>query len=58
MTLTDIVARKAKAQDKPDRLTDEKDMNPEIALSGSKYWRWKYRFAGKEKRLALGVYPD
>ncbi|PUA29869.1 MAG: hypothetical protein B0W54_04795 [Cellvibrio sp. 79] len=26
-------------------------------LNGSKYWRMKYRFGGKEKRLALGVYP-
>ncbi|MGO9004178.1 MAG: Arm DNA-binding domain-containing protein [Beijerinckiaceae bacterium] len=25
--------------------------------SGSRYWRLKYRFAGKEKRLAIGVYP-
>ncbi|WP_369826990.1 Arm DNA-binding domain-containing protein [Nitrosovibrio sp. Nv6] len=26
--------------------------------NGSKYWRFKYRFGGKEKRLAFGVYPD
>ena len=30
----------------------------EVMPNGSKYWRLKYRFAGKEKRLALGVYPD
>ncbi len=30
----------------------------EIAPAGGKYWRLKYRFDGKEKRLALGVYPD
>jgi integrase len=58
MALTDIVVRKAKAQDKPYRLADDKGMYLEVALSGSKYWRWKYRFAGKEKRLALGVYPE
>jgi integrase len=30
----------------------------EVTAAGGKYWRMKYRFGGKEKRLALGVYPD
>jgi hypothetical protein len=30
----------------------------EVLPAGGKYWCWKYRFAGKEKRLALGVYPE
>ncbi|MBM4298416.1 MAG: DUF4102 domain-containing protein [Deltaproteobacteria bacterium] len=30
----------------------------EVAPAGGKWWRWKYRFAGKEKRLSFGVYPD
>ena len=30
----------------------------EVMPNGSKYWRLKYRFLGKEKRLALGVYPE
>jgi integrase len=30
----------------------------EVAPSGGKWWRWKYRVAGKEKRLSLGVYPE
>jgi len=30
----------------------------EIAATGSRWWRFKYRFAGKEKRISLGVYPD
>lgn len=30
----------------------------EVAPNGSKYWRMKYRYAGKEKRLAFGVYPS
>lgn len=30
----------------------------EVMPNGSKYWRLKYRFDGKEKRLALGVYPE
>src|SRR5207249_11906457 len=33
-------------------------MYVEIAPSGGKWWRLKYRYAGKEKRLSLGVYPD
>jgi len=58
MALTDLAVRKAAVRDKPYRLSDEKGLYLEIALSGSKYWRWKFRFAGKEKRLALGVYPE
>lgn len=30
----------------------------EITKAGGRYWRMKYRFAGKVKRLAFGVYPD
>lgn len=40
------------------RKADEKGLYLEIAPSGSKLWRFKYRFAGKEKRLALGAYPE
>ena len=58
MALTDIVVRRAKPRAKPYRLSDEKGQYLEVALTGSKYWRWKYRFAGKEKRLALGVYSE
>jgi len=39
------------------RLGDEKGMYLEVTAAGGKYWRLKYRHAGKEKRLALGVYP-
>lgn len=39
------------------RLSDEKGMYLEVTQAGGKYWRLKYRHAGKEKRLALGVYP-
>lgn len=39
------------------RLSDSQGLYVEVAPSGSRYWRLKYRFAGKEKRLALGVYP-
>ena len=30
----------------------------EISPAGGKWWRWKYRYLGKEKRLSLGTYPD
>ncbi|KIA78807.1 integrase, partial [Chromobacterium piscinae] len=42
----------------PLRLSDEKGMYLEVMPNGSKYWRLKYRFNAKEKRLALGVYPE
>ncbi|WP_374411871.1 tyrosine-type recombinase/integrase [Hydrogenophaga sp.] len=40
------------------RLTDGLGMYLEVTAAGGKYWRMKYRHGGKEKRLALGVYPD
>ncbi|VVE53372.1 tyrosine-type recombinase/integrase [Pandoraea commovens] len=57
MALTDAKARTAKPAEKTYRLADANGMYLEIAPSGAKYWRLKYRFAGKEKRLALGTYP-
>lgn len=57
MALTDTKIRQAELRDKPYRLSDAKGLYLEIHPNGSKYWRLKYRFAGKEKRLALGVYP-
>ncbi|WP_338331007.1 Arm DNA-binding domain-containing protein, partial [Xanthomonas citri] len=40
------------------RLFDGGGLYVEISPKGAKLWRWKYRFGGKEKRLALGVYPE
>ena len=40
------------------RLADGQGMYLEVTAAGGKYWRMKYRHVGKEKRLALGVYPD
>ena len=40
------------------RLADEKGMYLEITAADGRYWRLKYRYAGKEKRLALGVFPE
>jgi len=58
MPLTDVSIRNAKAGDKTVRLFDERGLYLEISPSGGKWWRLKYRFEGKEKRLSLGVYPD
>jgi integrase len=56
--LTDTAIRKAKPAEKPQRLFDGGGLYLEIAPAGGKWWRLKYRFGGKEKRLALGTYPD
>lgn len=56
--LTDKQCRNAKPREKTYRLTDEKGLYLEVGANGTRYWRMKYRHAGKEKRLALGVYPD
>ncbi|WP_158898759.1 integrase arm-type DNA-binding domain-containing protein [Burkholderia sp. L27(2015)] len=58
MPLTDIAIRKAAPREKTYRLADGGGMYLEVSPAGGRYWRLKYRFAGKEKRLALGVYPD
>ncbi len=56
--LTDTAIRKAKPSSKPIRMFDGGGLYLEVALSGGKLWRFKYRFSGKEKRPALGTYPD
>jgi hypothetical protein len=53
--LSDAAIRAAKPREKPFRLFDGGGLYLEIHPSGSKLWRLKYRFAGKEKRLALGA---
>ncbi|KGC85380.1 phage integrase family protein [Burkholderia pseudomallei] len=58
MPLTDTAIRNAKPTDKPVRLFDGGGLYLEIAPSGGKWWRLKYRFGGKEKRYSLGVYPE
>lgn len=58
MPLKDTQIRAIRATDKPIKKADGKGLYIEAVPSGSKLWRLKYRFAGKEKRLALGSYPD
>lgn len=58
MPLSDTALRAAKPADKPYRLYDTNGLYVEVTTAGGKLWRLKYRFDGKEKRLALGAYPD
>ena len=58
MPLSDTSIRTAKPKSSTRRLFDERGLYLEIAPAGGKWWRFKYRFEGKEKRLSLGVYPD
>lgn len=58
MPLTDAVIRAAKPGEKARKLFDGEGLYLEVAPSGGRWWRLKYRWAGKEKRLSLGTYPD
>jgi integrase len=55
--LTATAVKQAKPKDKPYKLADGGGLYLHVKSNG-KYWRYKYRFANKEKLLALGVYPD
>jgi integrase len=64
MALTDVKVKNEKPKEKPFKLSDEKGLYLLIKPSspkkpkGSKCWRFKYRFLGKEKTLSIGMYPD
>ena len=58
MPLTDAVIRATKPRERTFRVYDTGGLYLEITPAGSRLWRLKYRFAGKEKRLALGRYPE
>ena len=55
--LTELAVRKAKPSSKPKKLSDGGGLFLLVNPNGSKYWRMKYRFMGKEKLLAFGVWP-
>lgn len=57
MALKDTEIRALKPLDKLYRKADSGGLYIEVFPNGSKLWRWKFRVAGKEKRLALGAYP-
>jgi integrase len=57
MLLTDTRVRNAKPQAKPYKLSDGAGMYLLVKPDGGRYWRLDYRFAGKRRTLALGLYP-
>jgi hypothetical protein len=58
MSLPPITVRNAKPRDKAYKLADEKGLYLLVNPNGAKYWKFKYRFGGKEKKLSIGVYPE
>lgn len=62
MPLSDVAVKNAKIEDKARKLADEKGLylllKPLPDGGCGKYWRMDYRYAGKRKTMALGVYPD
>jgi len=58
MPLSDTGIRKAKPTDKAQKLADGGGLYLLLNPSGSRWWRLKYRYGGKEKLLSLGTYPD
>jgi integrase len=58
LSLSDVTIRSAKPKSKPFKLSDSGGLFLLVQPSGGKWWRYKYRFAGKEKLLALGSYPE
>jgi len=58
MPLTDAKARNAKPKNKQYKLFDHHGLFLIVSPAGGKWWRFKYRFGGKEKLLSLGTYPE
>ena len=57
MALTDTAIKKAQTTGKLQKLSDGSGLQLHIAPTGGKLWRWAYRFDGKQKTMAFGVYP-
>lgn len=56
--LTDTAVKKAEPRDKPYKMADSGGLYLHVAPTGSKSWRMKFRFDGKEKLLTFGPYPE
>ncbi len=55
--LTDVAIKNAGTPDKPRKMFDGGGLFLLVNSNGSKWWRFRYRYGGKQKRLSLGVYP-
>lgn len=58
MKLTDSIIKSAKVADKDYSIADGHGLTLHIKASGSKLWRYRYRFNGTAKMLSLGAYPE
>ncbi|MAK99870.1 MAG: integrase [Citromicrobium sp.] len=58
MVLTDTAIRSAKPREKPYKMGDSGGLFLLVQPSGGRLWRFKYRVDGREKKLAIGTYPD
>ena len=58
MPLSDTAIRAARAGEVARKLADEKGLYLLLTTTGGKLWKLKYRFAGKEKKLSFGSYPE
>jgi integrase len=58
MTLTSLAVQNAKRKEKPYKLSDGSGLHLLVQSSGSKLWRFRYHFAGKENMLAFGSFPE
>ena len=58
MPLTDVAIKNAKPREKPYKVGDTLGLFLLVQPSGGKLWRVKYRIDGKEKKLAIGIYPQ
>jgi integrase len=58
MGLTAVAIKAAKGREQPYKLTDSDGLHLLVLPSGGRYWRINYRYLGKQKTLALGVWPD
>ncbi len=57
MPLTDTAVRNAKGREKPQKLSDGGGLHLLVNPNGTRYWRMAYRYRGRQKTLAFGVYP-
>jgi integrase len=58
MSLTQVAVEKAAAKEAPYKLVDGQGLYLLVQTSGSKLWRWNYRFGGKQQTMTFGGYPD